>query len=66
MTEGTTERRRRVPSMAAAIRQAERAGKAVSSATVRPDGSVSLTFANGIAPPSLANPWDEVLQHDAD
>jgi hypothetical protein len=51
--------------MATAIRQAEKAGKAVSGATIHGDGSVSLTFTNAPDAPSSGNPWDEVLKHDA-
>jgi hypothetical protein len=64
-TQAQRPRRRRMPSMATAIRQAEKAGKAVSGATIHGDGSVSLTFTNAPDAPSSGNPWDEVLKHDA-
>jgi hypothetical protein len=40
-------RRSRRPTLAAALRQASRAGAKVSGATMAPDGSVSLQFGEG-------------------
>jgi hypothetical protein len=57
-------RRRRMPSISEAIRQAEKAGKTVVAYTVSDDG-VSLTFAGGTEAKPFGNPWDEVLQRDA-
>jgi hypothetical protein len=66
-TEATKERQRRrhMPSMARAIRQALKAGLNIASASASLDGW-SLTFANGEeVQASSSNPWDEVLQRDA-
>ena len=43
---GETARRRRRPTLSAALRAAEKAGKAVKSATIE-NGKVTLVFANG-------------------
>jgi len=53
-------RRVRKPSVTAAIKQALRAGVTVAGATVKPDGSISLTFAQGAEPSAVgdANEWD--------
>jgi hypothetical protein len=39
--------RQRKPTLASALKQANKAGAAVSGATLAPDGSVSLTFGEG-------------------
>jgi hypothetical protein len=51
-------RRHRKPSLAAAIKQARKAGVDVQGATVRPDGSVSLTFGHPAESNVAGNPWD--------
>jgi hypothetical protein len=62
--ESLTHRRLRKPSVTTAIRQAQKAGCKVAGATVRIDGSVSLTFTQDAGPPS-GNPWDQELgDHD--
>lgn len=66
-------RRKRKPRLATVINDAAKAGHAVTGATVRPDGAVSVEFGttsttademsgNGAS----TNPWDEVLSNAAD
>jgi hypothetical protein len=60
-------RRKRIrkPTLASALKAADKAGKAVAGATIKPDGSVALEFGNADAPicqAHNANPWDRVLQ----
>jgi hypothetical protein len=58
-------KRRRMPSMGEAMKQATKLGLTVISASASVDGW-SLTFANGQdAQPSSSNVWDEVLKRDA-
>lgn len=64
-----TERKRRArrPTLAAALKQANKAGIDVKGATLAADGSVSLTFGNTVSGNGASdNPWDEVLSHAAD
>jgi hypothetical protein len=60
--------RMRKPNLAAAIRQARKAGVDVSGATIGPDGSVSLTFGQPVKSDGNCdgNPWDEVLTNAPD
>jgi hypothetical protein len=60
MTE-TAPRRRRRPTPAYALTQARKAGFVVTSATLAPDGSVSLQFGEHEDVNLRNNPWDEVL-----
>lgn len=60
-------KRKRKPTIAAAMRQAAKAGVTPVAATIKPDGSVSLQFgcADGDSSSIEArheNEWDEVLQ----
>jgi hypothetical protein len=50
-----------------ALAMARRAGQAVCGATVKPDGSVELTFGERQQAPDAEaiNPWDQVLDHAA-
>ena len=68
MTEPVQQRQtRRRPALAAAIKQAVKAGLEVVGATLAPDGSVSLEFCKrGDDGRSGKNPWDEVLIDAAD
>jgi hypothetical protein len=50
--------------MATTIKQAEKVGKTVATATLGSDGSISLTFADGNEVQPSGNPWDTVLRHD--
>jgi hypothetical protein len=58
-------RRVRRPTLKQVLAQAQRAGRSVAGATVKPDGSVSLEFGQ---PATItdenfsANPWDAVKQ----
>jgi hypothetical protein len=56
----TVRRRRRRPTLAAALRAAEKAGKAVKSATVE-DGKITLVFANGQTA-TTTDDWDMHLK----
>jgi len=49
-------RKPRKPTLSAALEQADKAGKAVRSATVAPDGAVSLAFGEP-EPTEADNPW---------
>ena len=57
--------RKRKPSLAAALRQAAATGVTVNGATVKPDGSVALTFGERDDTATNGNPWDEVLTNVA-
>jgi hypothetical protein len=57
--------RKRRPSLAAALRQAAATGVTVNGATVKPDGSVALTFGERDDTATNGNPWDEVLANVA-
>ena len=50
--------RRRRPTLSAALKPAQKAGKPVKSATIE-DGKVTLTF--GDVPTESSNEWDEAL-----
>ena len=65
MTE-IAKRRHRRQTLASALAQARKAGMEPTSATLAPDGSVTLAF-GGTAPiekPATRNPWDQVLSHE--
>ena len=55
-----TRRRSRRPNLASALKQAGKAGVAVSGATIRPDGSVALEFGNPDSARPESNEWDSV------
>lgn len=61
-------RRARKPTLAAALKQAAKAGAKVSGAVIE-DGKVTLNFGeqgtDDMKPSGDANPWDEVLSHAA-
>ena len=57
---GETARRRRRPTLSAALRAAEKAGKSVKSATIE-DGKVTLVFGNGEAA-TTTDDWDMHLE----
>ena len=57
---GETARRRRRPTLSAALRAAEKAGKAVKSATIE-NGKVTLVFANGETV-TTTDDWDMHLK----
>ena len=57
-------KRKRKPSLAAALRQAAATGVTVNGATIKPDGSVALTFGERDDAKN-GNPWDEVLTNAA-
>ena len=64
MTE-PSQQRQRGPTLTTLIKQAEKAGKRVILATVRTDGSKTLTFGNADNEDNpTVNPWDAVLNHD--
>jgi len=52
--------RKRKPTLRAALEAAQKAGKAVKSATIE-DGKVTLTFGED-APTEAGNEWDETLK----
>jgi hypothetical protein len=54
-------RRKRKPMLSAALKQADQAGKAVRSATVAPDGTVSIAFGEP-EPTETSNPWLDDLK----
>jgi hypothetical protein len=57
--------RQRKPRLDAALKQASKAGVTVASATIAPDGSVSLTFGKpGDVVDQEFNPWNKVLRRD--
>jgi hypothetical protein len=58
---GQPRRRQRKPSLASALRQANKVGAAVCGAEIKPDGSVALSFGTA-AGPTVANEWDGVTQ----
>jgi len=58
---GGTARRRRRPTLSALLRAAEKAGKAVKSATIE-DGKVTLVFGSGESAASSNDDWDKKLE----
>jgi hypothetical protein len=57
----------RKPSLMRVLRNAEKAGREVTAASVRPDGTIVLQFEHNLgdnSPPTLpsGNEWDEVLK----
>jgi hypothetical protein len=56
---GTPRARLRKPTLAAALRQAAKAGASVSGATIEA-GKVTLTFGEP-APGTVANPWEQAM-----
>jgi hypothetical protein len=54
--------RKRKPTLRAALEAAQKAGKAVKSATIE-DGKVTLVFGEPSVDNSETNPWDTVLSH---
>jgi hypothetical protein len=54
--------RRRRPTLSAALKAAQKAGRQVKSAVVE-DGKVTLTFGDD-APAKSGNEWDEALRKD--
>jgi hypothetical protein len=56
----TARRRRRRPTLSAALRAAEKAGKQVKSATVE-NGKVTLVFGSGESVASNTDDWDRKL-----
>lgn len=53
-------RRPRRPTLKSALEAAQKAGKAVRSATVDPDGKITITFGNGES--VIADDWDKHLE----
>src|SRR5262245_26165304 len=58
-----TPMRRRRPTLSAALRAAQKAGRQVKSAVVE-DGKVTLTFGDDTSVESSSNEWDEALRKD--
>jgi uncharacterized protein GlcG (DUF336 family) len=54
--------RRRRPTLAAALKAAQKAGRTVRTAVVEPDGKVTLTFGDDTSVESGTNEWDEALK----
>jgi len=54
-------RRQRKPRLDSALKMANKAGVAVASATIAPDGSISLTFGTDGATTQQSGTWDAAV-----